>query len=234
MKVILSRKGFDSGYGGCPSPILPDGTLLSMPIPDDSGIPFEAIAFKKKSYLSIWNDLRPGLKKTGKYAHLDPDIRPDIRVNAISEWKPVFGQCSAAETHLENQGVKEGDLFLFFGWFRETEFDGDRLKYRKGTTDKHVIYGYLQVGEIVIGKRRHDYYWHPHSEDYNVDNNTMYVASERLVIDGQDTGLAGFGTLNYSECLVLTKEGYSRSKWELPDCFRNVGLARRGVCLCLI
>ena len=33
MKIILSRKGFDSGYGGCPNPILPDGTLLSLPIP---------------------------------------------------------------------------------------------------------------------------------------------------------------------------------------------------------
>ena len=33
MKVVLSRKGFDSSYGGFPSPILPDGTLISLPIP---------------------------------------------------------------------------------------------------------------------------------------------------------------------------------------------------------
>ncbi len=33
MKVILSRKGFDSSYGGYPSPILPDNSLLSIPIP---------------------------------------------------------------------------------------------------------------------------------------------------------------------------------------------------------
>lgn len=33
MKIILSRKGFDSSYGGYPSPILPDGSLLSIPIP---------------------------------------------------------------------------------------------------------------------------------------------------------------------------------------------------------
>jgi len=37
MKVILSRKGFDSGYGGFPSPVLPDGTMLSLPIPVSSG-----------------------------------------------------------------------------------------------------------------------------------------------------------------------------------------------------
>ncbi len=32
MKLILSRKGFDSAAGGCPSPII-DGRPLSMPIP---------------------------------------------------------------------------------------------------------------------------------------------------------------------------------------------------------
>ncbi|WP_088501318.1 hypothetical protein [Burkholderia ubonensis] len=33
MKVVFSRKGFDSQYGGMPSPILPDGRLLPLPIP---------------------------------------------------------------------------------------------------------------------------------------------------------------------------------------------------------
>lgn len=28
MEIILNRKGFDSGYGGIASPILPDGMLL--------------------------------------------------------------------------------------------------------------------------------------------------------------------------------------------------------------
>ena len=35
MKLILSRKGFDSSCGEQASPIMPDGTLLSLPIPDD-------------------------------------------------------------------------------------------------------------------------------------------------------------------------------------------------------
>ena len=38
MKVILSRKGFDSSYGGYPSPILPDGRMVSLPIPLDDDI----------------------------------------------------------------------------------------------------------------------------------------------------------------------------------------------------
>jgi len=41
MKVALSRKGFDSGYGGCPSPILPDGTILSLPIPSKKDLKME-------------------------------------------------------------------------------------------------------------------------------------------------------------------------------------------------
>lgn len=42
MKVVLSRKGMDSRAGGIPSPILPDGTLLSLPIPNEkSGVPYQ-------------------------------------------------------------------------------------------------------------------------------------------------------------------------------------------------
>ena len=32
-KIILSRKGFDSTAGGKPSPIFPDGSIFSLPIP---------------------------------------------------------------------------------------------------------------------------------------------------------------------------------------------------------
>jgi outer membrane protein assembly factor BamB len=42
MRVILRRKGFDSTSGGTPSPIPPDGTPISLPIPRDrpgSGTP---------------------------------------------------------------------------------------------------------------------------------------------------------------------------------------------------
>jgi hypothetical protein len=34
MRIIFSRKGFDSSSGGVPSPIFPDGRMLSLPIPD--------------------------------------------------------------------------------------------------------------------------------------------------------------------------------------------------------
>jgi len=45
VKIILSRKGFDSAAGGVPSPILPDGSLVSLPIPDKaSKIAYQDIA----------------------------------------------------------------------------------------------------------------------------------------------------------------------------------------------
>ncbi len=34
MKIILSRKGFDSGIGGVASPIFPSGDLHTLPIPE--------------------------------------------------------------------------------------------------------------------------------------------------------------------------------------------------------
>lgn len=224
MKVVLSRKGFDSGYGGCSSPILQDGTLLSMPIPENDGVSFEKLSYKGKTYYSIWMDLNPRVKKEGKKAHLDPDIRPGVRIEQVPDWKAIFGQCGTAQSHLINQGINEGDMFLFFGRFREVDNDNEKWSYKPNTCDKHVIFGYLQVGEIVTGDDRHKFQWHPHSEDYSVNDNTMYIASDELILEGFHTGLPGFGTLNYSPKLVLTKDGYSSSKWELPEFFKHISI----------
>jgi hypothetical protein len=40
LKIILSRKGFDSVAGEIASPIMPDGTLLYMPIPFADGVTY--------------------------------------------------------------------------------------------------------------------------------------------------------------------------------------------------
>ena len=123
MKIILSRKGFDSAWGGCPSPVLPDGTMLSMPIPtnEDNSIHYEDIRFQDSSYLDIWKQLRPRQQKFPSYCHLDPDLRRDVRM-APGNWRAAFGQVDASQSHLAYQGVGVGDLFLFFGWFRETDY----------------------------------------------------------------------------------------------------------------
>lgn len=227
MKIILSRKGFDSANGGCASPILPDGTLLSLPIPagnDDesigNGVKLSDLSHIGKTYL----ELIPG-KYEDKFVHLDPDIRVDNR-KLPTKWKAVFGQCGAAETHLENMNVEVGDLFLFFGWFRsEGMRKNGKLCYRG--PNLHVIYGYLQIGKIINARHNNadeikKYVWHPHSVPGYPDNNTLYVAVDHLSFAPE---LPGYGTFDYSKELVLTKDGYSRSRWELPDCFRKASIS---------
>ena len=51
------------------------------------------------------------------------NLAPELNFGSIPKsenWKPIFGQAGAAERHLQNHGVKEGDVFVFFGWFRES------------------------------------------------------------------------------------------------------------------
>lgn len=215
MKVILSRKGFDSSNGGCASPILPDGTMLSLPIPDNSYLKYSDVTFGGNEYSDIISKLKNN-KFNEETCHLDPDIRPDLRV--IEEWKPAFGQTGSAQAQLRNADVTEGDIFLFFGWFRRVD---DNFHFIKKKDDKcffnyadlHAIYGYMQIGKIITSPEEiKKYRWHPHSEDGYGKNNTLYIPSEKLIIDGENYG-PGYGTFSYNKNLVLTKEGCSRSNW---------------------
>ncbi|MCV6603932.1 MAG: hypothetical protein OIF34_01405, partial [Porticoccaceae bacterium] len=121
MNIIFSRKGFDSSAGGIPSPILPDGTLLPLPIPQTDGpIKFSQLhhtdqSGRTQSLSSIISQL--GGKGWRGRCHLDPDL--DASLIARPEgWLPAFGQFGCAQRHLEQEQVGRGDLFLFFGWFR--------------------------------------------------------------------------------------------------------------------
>jgi hypothetical protein len=213
MKVILSRKGFDSKNGGRASPIMPDGTLLSLPIPHDSNVKYSYLRYGGDTYESIISQL--GAKCGGGTCHLDPDIRPGV-FNSPADWKPVFGQCGIPQKTLSKQGVKENDLFLFFGWFKQTERDaGGKLRYVRGAGDgKHIIYGYLQVGQMVTGQEEiAKYHWHPHASMTDADN-CLYIPSDRL---SWDSSKPGHGVFRYDERLILTKAGMSKSFWRLPD-----------------
>lgn len=81
MKIILSRKGIDSGNVNLASPILPDGTMLSIPIPtdDDTGLTYSDILYEGKTYFDILTILNRGRKPNTQYPyiHLDPDIKKD-------------------------------------------------------------------------------------------------------------------------------------------------------------
>ena len=57
--VVLSRKGFDGGTGYIPSPILDDGTIVSLPIPDAAGtVTYGDLALSGHSYGKLVTDLK--------------------------------------------------------------------------------------------------------------------------------------------------------------------------------
>ena len=201
MCVILSRKGFDSSNGGIPSPILPDGTLLFFPIPSNDAETYDDLFYNGISYAEILSTLAPG--KPFTHCHVDPDLRQ----RSVPGWLPAFGQTGAAQGLLRKAGVGIGDIFLFFGWFRQV--DG-QFHYVKGAPDLHVIYGYLEVGSILTGEEIELYPWHPHAHRWE-KNNTLYVPSERL---SMNPDLPGYGTLDYREDRVLTMDGSPRATWK--------------------
>lgn len=219
MKIILSRKGFDSGYGKIASPILPDGTLLSMPIPTTDKTTYDSLSYKGKKYSEIISELWEGHKNKfdGPTCHLDPDLRKDV-IERDDDWCPAFGQSDSALTHLYNQGVKEGDVFLFFGWFKQTEYHNGKLRFVKGSPNLHIIYGYLQVGDIKKKEETKQIYWHPHAtyEGKKNELNAIFLPTKNLL----NTKFSGSGVFKYNKDLVLTKEGVkdNRSRWKLPEC----------------
>lgn len=237
MKIILSRKGFDSSSGGYASPILPSGKLISLPIPDeDTTITYENLKIEGKTYYDIIRSLCGSQLKSGggklelsigTTCHLDPDIFEDIYIREAG-WKGLFGQAGAAQSHLAKQEVSVGDLFLFFGWFRRTiEKDGNLVFDPEDKEGRHIIYGYLQVGEIINldGNSEIESWmeYHPHiARKSNRKGNTLYVARENL---SWNDNLKGYGTFDYRDDLVLTKVGCSRSKWDLPEIFRNANIS---------
>src|SRR5450432_855383 len=139
MKIIISRKGFDSANGRVPSPIFSDDKMLSLPIPYASGIPYDQINSPIEGFRSI-DDIVEQLAPTGeRCAHLDPDL--DARSIARQEgWRGILGQSSGAQTQLDNNLVGPGDLFLFFGLFRRVKPNASgRLQFVAGEPRKHVF-----------------------------------------------------------------------------------------------
>lgn len=236
MKIILSRKGFDSDFGKGPSPILPDGTLLSLPVPPrDPRTEMYCFSDLKlndnKTYFDIVKELGYSYTIDAR-CHLDPDLCSHVILRKKG-WRPLFGQASTAQTHLENNGIKEGDIFLFFGWFRRTHMNlMGRISFIKNDPGRHIIFGYLQVEQIIeVGRGDKVFDWakyHPHAnvelrgENKRTTNNTIYVARETLSWDNEKPGAA---TLKCNDNLVLTKEGYSRSKWKLPEFFKEIKIS---------
>jgi Nucleotide modification associated domain 3 len=227
MKIILSRKGFDSEYGGVASPIYSDGSLLSLPIPSTAtgSIRYAAMRAPYGTLGSLTEDLTDGRVTPKHRAHLDPDLRASTLSSREPGWRPIFGQAGIAQRHLAGAGVSVGDLFLFFGWFRQIDFFEGRYRFVPFAPDLHVIFGWLQIGDILPAGRAFRASapnWakaHPHF--YGAcQGNAVYIARRTLNLPGINHRLPGagvFAKLNGDLC--LTAPGQSRSVWKLPRWF---------------
>ncbi|WP_020591208.1 hypothetical protein [Kiloniella laminariae] len=231
MRIILSRKGFDSQYGGGPSPILPDGRICSLPIPHQDG-PFRYRDLESPlgNFGHLIKQLSPKAAKPNDRVHLDPDLFRGS-LPRQKNWRPCFGQYGAAQQHLARQGIHAGDLFLFFGWFRSVD---EEFRPRPNSPDFHVIFGWLQVDQIhtlagnIDSPKFSDpaYSDHPHLQaDFGL-NNTLYLARETLDLFPQKgtniSGLPGGGLFNkILPQRILTRPDSTRSRWQLPRWFAH-------------
>jgi hypothetical protein len=217
-KIILSRKGYDDQYGCKPSVIMPDGTMLSFPIPvagEEIGIETKNLKFKGEPLTEIFKGL--GHSNTNLIHHIDPDIYE------LSGKQPYgsYGQAGAALSHLENQGVRTGDIFLFFGTFCKTIMLDNNLQFEM-MHPFHAIFGYLKVERkvsmaeiedepVLHWLKQHPHYMNRDFGDYKKAN-AIYIGAD-------------YGYFKYSDYLLLTKPGYKKSWWQLPAFFADVKLS---------
>ena len=231
MKIVLSRKGFDSSNGRVPSPVLPDGTAVPLPIPGRRApTRFQDVRWRHGSLGALVEDLTGGRVRGEYRCHLDPDLQAGA-IPRRPGWRPAFGQVDIAQRHLERERVGPGDLFLFFGWFRPVEKVAEGAwRYVREAPSVHRLFGWLQVSEVVtVGAdtdgARGARPWlcdHPHVNGQSwPPNNTIYVATRALSIGGRETRAEGGGLFSHTDSrLTLTApEASSRSYWRLPRWF---------------
>ncbi len=194
MRIVFSRKGFDSSAGGGPSPIV-GGKPLSLPIPAGtaSGTTYGALGLGNHAAKASRGKLG-----AGDLCHHDPMFTADGEC--------IFGQHSAAQTHLEGQGVGLGDVFVFFGLFAEEETGEPH----------HRIFGYLRVEEMIplaevvpadlVALR------HPHALAMHSANDVIWRGE-------------GHTAKRASEALRLTVPGGPPSLWKRPEWLKRGGLS---------
>ena len=197
MKIVFSRKGFDSASGGGPSPVV-DGVPVSLPIPAGKGP-------SRTTYGQLGLGEAAARASRGKLGaddacHHDPMF--------LSDGRCLFGQCGAAQTHLANRGVGIGDLFVFFGLFQE-----------QGGQPHHRIFGYLKVERMTALHRcdaadieRLAGHGQPHALAALAKNDTIYEGPGRTA--SQDC-----------EALRLTVPEGPPSLWSIPPWLGQTGLS---------
>lgn len=199
MKLILSRKGFDSAAGKCPSPII-DGRPVTMPIPASSS---SATTYADLGLGEVVERISKGRMLAGDLCHHDPMFHGG---------QCYLGQCGAAQSHLSKQGVSPGDIFLFFGLFADP-LSGER---------HHRLFGYLRIQKMcqVANLPAADRTFladlrHPHVMDRRVTNDVIYWGE-------------GSSALRASDDLRFTRPNGPLSHWHVPHWLEGKGLTYHG------
>jgi hypothetical protein len=247
MKLVLSRKGFDSGSGGCLSPYDHDnGQYIWFPIPEKVNSYSNQIQYTD---IPLKNDFLSGLKGTNLsevykrlkgtdrvkiredeytsiddhelFAHFDPmlGIAPWVDNEKFNIGKG-FGQFNAAP-QLKNHDVNEGSVFLFFGGFKSTV---DRK------ISGYYIYGWLKVKKRIETYEEckeiiepYNLHLHPHITEAAFKrnkNNYIFLPDQWLSEDLNIPGCGYFTTLNNHLLLSNNKES-QKASWKLPNFFYN-------------
>lgn len=201
MKIVFSPKGFDSSAGGGPSPIV-DGVPVSLPIP--------AGAASRTSYADL--GLGDEVERTSRGKIGAADLCHHDPMFAGGEC--IFGQCGAAQSHLEKQGVGPGDWFLFFGLFAGG--DGD------DSGRHHRLFGWMEVTSVSplencdLGERAAlEALGHPHALAMHGANDCIW------------RGPGGVAACADPR-LRLTVPGGPLSIWNVPEWLAETGLSYHG------
>ena len=200
VKLIFSRKGFDGGSGGGPSPII-EGCPVSLPIPSGWS---SRLTYADLGLGALVREASKGRIPSRMNCHYDP---------MFEDGRCAFGQVGAAQSHLAGQQAgRPGDVFLFFGLFAEP-----------GGKPHHRMFGYLEVEErIELGPNpgaerqpRGFSRLHPHVLGQWAANNCLYVGP-------------GLAAKTADAQLRLTAPDLSASVWEVPPWVRQAGLTYHG------
>jgi|DewCreStandDraft_4_1066084.scaffolds.fasta_scaffold00168_13 hypothetical protein len=211
MRIVFSRKGFDGSAGGCPSPIV-DGRPVSLPIPTSGR---SDTRFAELGLGGLVEALTRGRTRGVALCHADPDLV-----------RGAFGQTGVAQSHLERSGVREGDLFLFFGLFRRLDPGSRRPRFDPCEKPHHRLFGWLAIGRIARlgadGSRARAEFpklaRHPHLGPGWDANNTLYLASPLFRPHPAGRSFPGFGVARRASAgLRLTAPGAPPSLWSVPN-----------------
>lgn len=211
MRIVFSRKGFDSKTGRCPSPIV-DGRPVSLPIPTGGR---SDTRYADLGLGDLVEALTRGRIGRTACCHADPDLV-----------RGAFGQTGVAQRHLERCGVGEGDLFLFFGLFRALDPGSRTPRFDPHAMPHHRLFGWLAIGRIVrlgadgsrVRAEFPELARHPHlGPGWDADN-TLYLARPLFRPEPQGRRFPGFGVARRaSDRLRLSVSGARPSLWSVPD-----------------